>query len=379
MQELNVSTRLLQERDSLLSDTELALQLKETELVGTKLELQNFKSELFSVKLALNQKDIQLQAAQESLKSLQEEVMHARGLLQTKEDQLSKVSLLLRKKEEEVAVLRVGLNDSHLQLNQATSVVEQITELSRALVQDSSSRQDVLEESMLMRKTSELVSTKRALFESQLQVEHLQEQFLDEGLWRREINALKEDLQKKDLHLLEAQTELASKDRELQALLRQWGDREKDLNMLRQDVIDEAKVLSRVRMLQLQGLDGDTASQLLAGGRAKVEAETAIEALRNLTNLSHNLVQECQPGTSIESRSDDASSAEAQLPEHSGGLQVLDSAEDLGDLKNQLIEKDTAIEITKRAMAELTNLTKKLMEEAGVDDLVFHGAASAGA
>lgn len=183
---------------------------------------------------------------------------------------------------------------------------------------------------------------------------------------------MKEALQKKDLQLLEAQTALSNKDLELQGLLRQWDGREQELIKLRQDVINESKVLTRLQTFQLQGLDGDTASQLVEGERAKLEAETAIDALRNLTLLSHELVQGCQP----ENLSDDASPATA---EHSEGFQDHESVEDLGDLKDRLLERDVALEITKCAMAELTNLTKMLMKEAGVDDLGFHGAASAGA
>ena len=133
-QELIASRRLSQERDSSLSNVQLDLQLKETELLGTKLELQNMKSDLSSPKLTLSQKDIELQAAQKSVKSLQEEVFNVRGLLERKEDQLSKVSLLFRKKEEEAAVLRVDVNDSQVQLNHTASPVEHITELIRYLI-----------------------------------------------------------------------------------------------------------------------------------------------------------------------------------------------------------------------------------------------------
>lgn len=364
-QELNVSKRLLQERDSSLSDVELGLQLKETELVVTKLELQSIKSDLALLNLTLSQKDIELQAAQKSVQSLQEEVINVRGLLQTKEDQLAKVSLLLRKKEEEVAVLRVGLNDSQVQLNQATSVVEQITELSRVLV-DSTSRQEDLEESILMQRNSELVSTKRALLESQMQIKQLQEQFLSEDSLQEEIEveieALKETLQKRDLLLLEAQTALANKDQALQAMLRQWDSREHELAVMRQELIDETKVLSRLRVSQLQGLDADSASQLLEAERAKVEAETAVDALRSLTNLSHSFVQECQ--------------SSVEVIQSSGEFQGVESAE---DLKSRLFERDAALEMTRSAMAELTSLTKRLMVEAGCDHNLGFGHASASA
>lgn len=362
-QELNGSKRLLQERDSSLSDVELALQLKETELVGTKLELQNIKSDLSSLKLTLSQKDIELQAAQKSVKSLQEEVINVRGLLQSKEDQLSKVSLLLKKKEEEAAVLRVDLNDSQVQLNQAASLVEHITELSRTLV-DSTSRQEDLEESILMQRNLELVSTKRALFESQMQIQRLQELSLGDDSWEAEIEAeiqaLKETLQKRDLQLLEAQTALASKDQEIQELFRQWDSREHELAVLREELIDDQKVLTRVQASQLQGLDPDTATHLLAAERAKLEAENAVDALRELTTLSRSFVQECQ--------------SSAEVIHASGGFQGLESAE---DLKSRLFERDAALEITRSAMTELTLLTKRLIEEAGGNDFLGYDYESA--
>ena len=377
--EVNNLKREVQQRDLALSDMELTLQVKEAELVGMKLELQHVKSELSSVKLELSQKDIELQATRRSVQALQEEVMHVKGLLQSKEEQLLKVTLLLRRKEDEVASLRVDLNDTNAQLNQATSVVQQITELSRSLV-GATAQQDISnEESMLLQKNTELFAAKRALFESQIELGQLKELQMGDGIWQEEVEAelqaLRMELQEKDQQLWEVQAALESRDAELKQLLLRWDAREYELTRMRDEVSVEAKVLRNLRMAQLQGINPDTATQLLQGERAKLEAEAAVDALRSLTKLSHNLVEKCYSSTKGEMVVMDGKlvNVERDL------TAVIGKGRGLEDLKARLSERDAALQITKSAMENLTNLTKRLMKEAGFQMFDGHEIAPAGA
>lgn len=377
--EVNNLKREVQQRDLALSDMELTLQVKEAELVGMKLELQHVKSELSSVKLELSQKDIELQATRRSVQALQEEVMHVKGLLQSKEEQLLKVTLLLRRKEDEVASLRVDLNDTNAQLNQATSVVQQITELSRSLV-GATAQQDIFnEESMLLQKNMELFAAKRALFESQIELGQLKELQMSDGVWQEEVEvelqALRMELQEKDQQLWEVQAALESRDAELKQLLLRWDARECELTRMRDEVSVEAKVLCNLRMAQLQGINPDTATQLLQGERAKLEAEAAVDALRSLTKLSHNLVEKCYSSTKGETVVTGGKLVNVELEPTA----VIGKGRGLEDLKARLSERDAALQITKSAMENLTNLTKRLMKEAGFQTFDGHGIAPAGA
>lgn len=95
-------------------------------------------------------------------------------------------------------------------------------------------------------------------------------------------------------------------------------------------------------------------------------------ALQSLAQLSHELREECTAdGTCRADVSDDvitvpgpsaaAAPTPAALP--AGGGEV----EQLEQLKEQLNERDAALELAKGAMDGLTRLTKQLVLEAGVD------------
>jgi hypothetical protein len=100
-------------------------------------------------------------------------IQRTNSLLQTKEDQLARVTLLLQEKEEEVTSLRLDLDNNHTQLSQATSVVNQLRELSQALV-NSTGNQGIFEnDSMLMQRTCELFVTNCVLLETELRLERL--------------------------------------------------------------------------------------------------------------------------------------------------------------------------------------------------------------
>jgi chromosome segregation ATPase len=384
MQEVHALKIDVQQRDSSLSDTVLKLQLKETELVGVRLEIQQVKSELTSVKLTLSKKDMDLQAAQRSVHELQMEVTHVRGLLHAKEEQLAEVTSLLQEKEEEVMNLRLDLDNSHTQLSQATSVVQQITELSQALV-DSTGRQGVFEnDSMLMQRNYELFATKRALLETELRLERLQEQWLADGAWQQELEAeleeMKEALQEKGRQLVEVQHLLATKDEELKQLVDRWDAREAELVKMQEKVNDEADLLTR------KGMAAHLRAEL--GGPAMELKDTnsgvgvSMGTVHSLEHSNQGLFEE---GSSSDlsftspSPSSSRSTASSGVHKHTPLAVITENeeVEGLEDLKSRLFERDAALELTRDAMENLTKLTKRLISEAGLNGLGFSGIATA--
>ena len=102
---------------------------------------------------------------------------------------------------------------------------------------------------------------------------------------------------------------------------------------------------------------------------AKLEAETALVALQSLAQLSHELREECTAdGTCRADVSDDviaASAANASVS--AGSLAAGGEVKQLEQLKEQLNERDAALELAKGAMDSLTRLTKQLVLDAGMD------------
>jgi hypothetical protein len=104
---------------------------------------------------------------------------------------------------------------------------------------------------------------------------------------------------------------------------------------------------------------------------ARLEAETALVALQSLAQLSHELRVECTAdGTCRADVTDDVIPAQtAKLPATNG--KASDSAggeaQQLEQLKEQLNERDAALELAKGAMDSLTRLTKQLVRDAEID------------
>lgn len=94
-------------------------------------------------------------------------------------------------------------------------------------------------------------------------------------------------------------------------------------------------------------------------------------ALQSLAQLSHELRAECTAdGTCRADVTDDVTSAQtAKLPATnvSASGSVGGEAQQLELLKEQLNERDAALELAKGAMDSLTRLTKQLVHDAGID------------
>lgn len=381
VEEVKSLKKELEEKNAAFSDAQTLLQLKESELVAARLEMQSLKSDISFVQHILSDKDKDLVAAQKNLENLQEESSQFKSLMRDKEDQLLKATLMLKDKEEEVKMMQLNLNDNKLKLSEATSVVEHITDLTRTLV-ESAKEGNVLtmdEDSLIMQTNCELFATNRALLETKLQLQHMQEMSVEDVRKQKqseaELKAMKECLREKEKELLETHRALALKDQELKTLLNRWDIREKELAKMREEVIEEANSLNSLHAIVQKRIGdktlGELALEKLELEAAHLEIEAAASALRNLADLSHKLLTETK--TSL-----DLSTDFIVLPNNTvdlvadiraqKGVSKVNTREDLASLKERLIDRDVALGKTKMAVKDLSKLTKQLISEAGITD-----------
>jgi myosin heavy subunit len=313
-------------------------------------------------------------------------VTQVRSLLQTKEDQLARVTLLLQEKEEEVTSLQLDLDNNHTQLSQATSAVNQLRELSQALV-NSTGNQGIFENnSMLMQRNCELFVTNRALLETELRLERLQEQWLGGGAWQQELEAeleaVKETLQEKGSQLLEAQHLLATKDQELKQLVDCSDAHETELVKMREKAKEKPEILTRLHMAtHLQEHFGDSALEQMQLQVAKMEVDgsSSMGALHSLEDLNQGLLEECSSADLSLTSSSSASLTLFSSSEFHKPLVVhadIEEDEDVEDLQSRLRERDAALEVTRDAMENLTKLIKRLISGGGLDGLGFSAIAT---
>ncbi|KAL2612629.1 hypothetical protein R1flu_024321 [Riccia fluitans] len=258
--------------------------------------------------------------------------------------------------------MRIDLDDSKVQLSMATSVVEQISALSRALV-DSAKRGTAAgndEESVLVQTNLELFSANRSLLERELQLQHYQEKAIENAILREEVEAeleaVQECLREKDNELISVQEALAQKEAELKEVLARWDAREKELERFGEELVKEAKALTALRSFLQEGSESSSSQDAIATDVldlevAKLEAESTLCALQSLADLSQQLVD---------------NSVGEEMEDYNVSSTTEDADYVVEGLKGQLVEKETALELTKNALDELTRLTEVLVCEAGI-------------
>lgn len=379
VEEVKFLKKELEQKNAAFSDAQTLLQLKESELVAARLEMQCLKSDISSVQHILSDKDKDLVVAQKNLENLQEEISQFKSLMRDKEDQLLKATLMLKDKEEQVKMMQLNLNDNKLKLSEATSVVEHIADLTRILV-ESAKEGNVLtmdEDSLIMQTNCELFATNRALLETKLQLQHLQEMSVEDLRKQKqsetELKAMKECLREKEKELLETHRALALKDQELKTLLNRWDIREKELAKMREEVIEEANSLNSLHAIVQKRLGdktlGELALEKLELEAAHLEIEAAASALRNLADLSHKLLTETKTSLDLSTDFIVLPNNMVDLVADTGawkGVSKVNTREDLASLKEWLIERDVALDKTKMAVKDLSKLTKQLISEAGI-------------
>eukprot|EP01018_Ginkgo_biloba_P006813 Gb_38718 [translate_table: standard] len=379
MEEVSALKKELEQRNATFNDAQSLLQLKESELVAARLEMQRLKSDVIFFQRNLRDKDKDLEVAQKNLEELHEEISQFKCLMRAKEDQLVKATLMLKDKEEQVKMMQFDLDDNKLKLSEAASVVEHIADLTRILVDSAKEGKGLTldKDSLLMHTNCELFATNRALLESEMQLQHIQEKSVEDlRKWKQaeaELEATKECLREKEKDLLVAHRALAVKDQELRTLLNRWEAREKELVKMREEVIDEANGLNSLHAVVQRRIGektlGELALEKLELEAAHLEIEAAMCALRNLADLSHELLRETKTSLNLSADnivlSPHTVDVETQMTAHKGGSEVK-AREGLAALKMRLTERDAALEETKKAVTDLSKLTKQLISQAGI-------------
>ncbi len=226
--------------------------------------------------------------------------------------------------------------------------MKQLRELSQALV-DSMGNQGIFEtDSMLMQRNCELFVTNRALLETELWLEQLQEQWLGDGAWRQEfeaeLEAVKETLQENGSQLLEAQHLLASKDQELKQLVDCLDAHETKLVKMREEVKEKPEIPTRLyTATHLKEQFGDSALEQMQLQVAKMEVKgsSSMGALHSLVDLNQGFLEECSSADlSLTSSSSASLTSSASSEFHKCIPPVVHAeVEDVEDLQSRLRER----------------------------------------
>lgn len=368
----------LEKRTQALNDTQASLRVKESELVATRLEMHKLNAELASMQVNLKDKGNDLDSAHMYMEELHEEMSQLKALMGSKEDKLVKATHLLEEKKEKMNMMQLDFDNNEMKLSQANLLMKNIADLTAALAGSEREGKGVRmdEDSLLIKANYELFAAKRALVERELEIKHFRENSAEDmkRYQQREtdIEALKELLKEKEKEILAARRALAVKDEELKVLLNRWEDRETEIMTMREEVIEEANGLNTLHATVQNRIGNKTLGELavekLELEAAKLDVEAGMHALRNLVNLSNELVRENK--VSLEVSSDNHSTEvnchnETNMRSHEPEESLQEGLmSELVDLKGKLIERDAALEETKKAVSHLTNIAKQLIAEA---------------
>lgn len=367
----------LEKRTQALNDTQTSLWLKESELVATRLEMHKLNAELASMQLNLKDKGNDLNSAHMYMEKLHEEVSQLKALMGSKEDKLVKATDLLEEKKEQMNMMQLDLDNNEIKLSEASMLMKNISDLTKSLVASEREGKGVRmdEDSLLIKTNYELFAAKRALLERELELRHFWENSAEDmkryQQREAEIEALKELLKEKEKEILAAHRALAVKDEELKVLLDRWEDRETEIMKMREEVIEEANGLNTLHATVQNRIGdktlGELAVEKLELEAAKLDVEAGVHALRNLVNLSNELIREKNVSFEVSSNnhSTRAKYHETNMRSHEPGESLQEgSMSEIVDLKGKLIERDAALEETKKAVSHLTSIAKQLMAEA---------------
>eukprot|EP00270_Netrium_digitus_P001237 TRINITY_DN11351_c0_g1_i1.p1 TRINITY_DN11351_c0_g1~~TRINITY_DN11351_c0_g1_i1.p1 ORF type:complete len:503 (-),score=220.99 TRINITY_DN11351_c0_g1_i1:111-1406(-) len=228
-----------------------------------------------------------------------------------------------------MATMQTTLDRSQVKLLEATNVIHQIAELSSLLAASAADGSMAAsdETSVLWEGNVELFAAKRRLMEQGLELQHLQEKeaagVLEQAAILAKLKAAKESLREKEVDLEVSRAALASRDHELQQLLRRWEQREEELARMRVQVVEEAQHVQLLCQRMTPASEADKGLVAVGDGEvtqareksavseeefilqnlelevAKVEVETALSALRGLADLSRELKAECGQAAAV--------------------------------------------------------------------------------
>ncbi|KAB2019961.1 hypothetical protein ES319_D07G033700v1 [Gossypium barbadense] len=318
------------------------LQNKEVDLVEAKLEIQHLKSERASLQLILEEKDQELSDAKKNLEQLNQEIAELKMLMSSKENQLIQATALLKEKDEYALKVQDELNDTKMKFSEAETVIERIAELTNRLV---ISVKD--EDNNVLRPVDDV--------SSELMHQLVDRPSSDFGLQKKqletELRFTKESLKDKEMEVLAAQRALAIKDEELKMVLGRLEAREKELQRLKEEMIEDANDIKKLYALAQERIGeksiGDLAIEKLQLEAAQLEVEAATSALQKLAEMSHELL--IKASTSIESDSD------TSIFLQSGSDPMI-----------SMMKNDESFTEVKTGVAKLSALTEQLVKDAGI-------------
>ncbi|KAJ4758078.1 Myosin heavy chain-related protein [Rhynchospora pubera] len=292
------------------------LQIRESELAEARVHIQNLKSELGSITSLTERKDRDLVEAKKKLEGFNYEIIQLRKLMVGKEEEFLQLTSQLHEKEEHIIAIQHELQEIKMQHADATSVVQELTDLTTNLVAD----------------------------EEDAEIGFEAEKNLDVRL-EMKLKMVKETLRKKEVELLEARRELVVKEEELKSIQERWKEREKESKLQEKEFPDNAKMeidgLRELYSLVQETVGeknlGDLVTEKLQMELVQLEAETARIALQKISDLTENIVK----GT-----------GNVKLEESNLNLQI----------------EDGFFEEAEREISRLFSLTEQLVKEARVSE-----------
>ncbi|EXB40155.1 hypothetical protein L484_004505 [Morus notabilis] len=342
MQEMSSFQKELDQKSTEFEKAHNLLQVKESELVEAKMEIQHLKSEQASLELVLDEKDSELLSARKKLEEVSEEVADLKMLLNGKENQLIQATTLLQEKDEHVGIIQNELNDTKQKFLDAETVVGRIVELTNKLVM-SMKDEDYGALSLSDDPAQELF---------QLPWEEVSDDFrLQKRQLETELELTKESLRRKEMDVLTAQRSLAIKDEELKLVIGRLDAKEREIEMMKEEMERDANDLRKLYALAQQRVGeksvGDVAIEKLQIEAAQLEVEAATSALDKLAEMSRELLNKAT--MSIEAGTDT-------------GIFPVDSF----DAWTSIAENNECFTKVKSQVLRLSALTEELVKEAGI-------------
>ncbi|XXG52319.1 hypothetical protein AAC387_Pa03g0689 [Persea americana] len=323
-EELEQKTREFDEAQNLL-------EVKESELVEARMQIQHLKSVQTSLQLILEARDSDLSNAQIRLVDLNNEVEELKDLMSSKENQLVQATERLQEKEEHMQTMRHELDDTKGKFSEARSVVERIAELTNQLVISAKDdNENITAVQVLDKPVHDFV-------QKQLETE---------------LETMKESLRTKEMELMAVKKALSVKDEELKMILDRLDAKEREMKEMKEEKWKDADILKEMYALVEEKFGGksigDLAIEKLQLEAAQLEVEAATSALRNLAEMSGELLKE----TKIALHFDDVN------------VDVFQKAETGTDLRTS-----NCIEAAQKEAAQLAALTEQLVKEAGITNV----------
>ncbi|KAK9141745.1 hypothetical protein Syun_011145 [Stephania yunnanensis] len=340
MEEIASLQKALNQKNSEFGDAQSLLQEKEAELVEARLQIQHLKSEQATIRLTLDEKDSDLLSAQNKLKELSEEVAQLNELLSSSKEQLIRVTGDLKEKQELVCTIQKELDDTRIKHSEATDIVVRITDLTNKLVGpvlDDYSDISGFELDHTIRQQSE--DRQASIF------------WRPDEEMELELEMTRADLRAKEMEVLAAKRALTVKDEEIKTVLDRLEKKEMELSQVKQEMLDDAKGLKKLYQLAQERIGektiGDLAIEKLRLEVAQLDVEAATGALRNLANMSSQLLK--ATGDNVDF-----------------GINEFNPPNVYHGSRKDSDEEQDSLMVAQREFACLSALTEELVKEAGI-------------